>query len=83
MTLRDQFLSLCRLYADAKGLSLGRLSSQMFDDGKKIPAIEEGSDLTTRRFEAGIRFLADSWPEDLLWPGHTLRPIASLEDAAA
>lgn len=81
MTLRDQFLALCRLYADAKSITLGRLSSQMFDDGKKIPAIEDGSDLTTRRFEAGVRFLAENWPDGLIWPYHTRRPV--IEQAAA
>jgi hypothetical protein len=81
MTLRDQFLALCRLYAEAKDISLGRLSSQMFDDGKKIPAIEAGSDLTTRRFESGVRFLAENWPPELAWPDHTRRP--AVEKVAA
>ncbi len=76
MTLRDQFLTLARLYAQSEGIELSRLSSRIFDDSKKIPALEAGSDITTGRFEVAVAYIAARWPADMEWPPGVYRPSA-------
>lgn len=83
MTLRDQFLTLARLYAQAEGIGLAALSSRVFNDSKKIPALAAGRDFTTARYEAGVRYIAARWPADIAWPDGVHRPAPLPEESAA
>lgn len=70
----DMLLRLARLYAEAEGVELTTVSSRVFDDGKKLSAIEQGADLQTRRLERAIQWLSDNWPSQAKWPVDISRP---------
>ena len=75
----DQLLTLARVYAAAEGVGLTTVSARVFDDGKKLSAIEHGADIQVRRYEKALRWFAQNWPAEAQWPSEIERP--ALEDA--
>lgn len=80
MNLRNQLLKLASNYCLAVGLSKSRVSTQIFNDGKRLSLIEGGSDLTTKSFEKAVLWFSARWPENAEWPEGIRRPDA--RDAA-
>jgi hypothetical protein len=74
MTSIEQLLTLSRLYAEAQGIKLSTLSSRMFNDGKRLDAIEAGRPIQVTTFERAMQWLSDNWPEDPAWPAGITRP---------
>jgi hypothetical protein len=74
MALTDQLLTVARTYAEARSLSLSRVSTIVFNDGKKIEAIENGADLQTQNFERAMGWFAENWPDGARWPADVPRP---------
>lgn len=74
MQLTDQLLAASRAYLAARGMSQPRLSTLLFNDGKRLRQIEEGKDLTTKTLERAMRWLSDNWPEETDWPDGVDRP---------
>ncbi|MCZ7564725.1 MAG: hypothetical protein M5U08_13875 [Burkholderiales bacterium] len=77
MSAIDQLLQLSRIYIAAERCELSTLSSRMFNDGKKLGAIERGGDIQVRRCERAIRWLSDNWPATTPWPAEIERPRAA------
>lgn len=77
LTLKEQLLSVANAFAHGRGLSLSRVSTMVFGDGKVISRLLDGSDLTTARFEAAMLWFSDNWPEGVVWPSQVLRPGAA------
>ncbi len=50
------------------------ISHRIFDDGKKLTAIRNGSDLTTSRYRVAVEWFDRNWPADALWPTDIVRP---------
>lgn len=75
--MRDQILTVARTYCDARGLSPSRVSTLVFNDGKKIGAIEAGGDLLTDKFEQAMVWFSDHWPDKATWPADIARPEVS------
>lgn len=82
MTGIDQLLLVARTYAEAERIDLKAVSSRVFDDSKKLPAIEAGADLTTRRYEAALQWFSDHWPARTPWPKGVRRPAMSAAEPA-
>lgn len=78
MTLKDQLLALATGYATHQGISLVRLSSRVFDDGKKLNSLAERGDITTARFERGMKWFSENWPDGAEWPLSVPRPDVAL-----
>ena len=74
MTLRDQISRVARAYCEARGLSLSRVSTIVFNDGKKLGAIEDGADLNTIKFEQAMAWFSVNWPDGAVWPEDVPRP---------
>lgn len=56
------FVEACRVYARAAKLSEATVSTQVFDDGKRLRLLANGeADLTTRRLVKAQARLADLW----------------------
>lgn len=72
--LKLLLLKLSDHYATARGLSISRVSTLVFADGKVLTRISNGGDLTTGRFEAAIGWFSDNWPADVEWPSDIDRP---------
>lgn len=78
----DQLLRVARLYAELEGVPLSTVSSRVFNDGKKIRALEEGADINVGRLERALRWFSDNWPGNGGWPVEVPRPSASAEARA-
>lgn len=75
MMMRDQILTVARTFCRAKALSFSRVSTLVFNDGKKLNAIEEGADLQTASFERAMAWFSDNWPAQKAdWPAEVARP---------
>ncbi len=66
--LRLLLLNLSELYASARGLSISRVSTLVFADGKVLTRIAGGGDITTGRFESAICWFSNNWPDGEPWP---------------
>jgi hypothetical protein len=74
MTLRSQVLCTASSYALQRGISLSRISTIVFGDGKALRRIQSGGDLTTGTFERGMAWFSANWPEGVDWPADVPRP---------
>lgn len=75
MPLTEQLLAVARAYCAARGLSLARVSTLVFNDGKKLGGIaEKGVDLSTSKFEGAMAWFSANWPEGADWPEGVPRP---------
>lgn len=75
MILTQQLIAVAKAYSKARGLSLARVSTLVFNEGKKLAAIEfGGADLATGRFESAMHWFSDNWPEGASWPDGVARP---------
>jgi hypothetical protein len=70
----EHLLTLARLYGEVVGIEQSTVSSRVFDDGKKLGAIEQGSDIQVRRLERAVQWFSDHWPADQEWPAGIARP---------
>lgn len=77
MSAIEDLLTLSRVYMQAEGVSTTTLSHRMFNDGKKLTAIETGSDIQVTRYERAIQWLSDNWPKGSEWPADISRPLAA------
>lgn len=74
MSAIEDLLELSRAYIQAAGVEPSTLSSRMFNDGKKLAAIEAGRDIQVMRYERAMQWLSDNWPEGADWPRSIPRP---------
>lgn len=74
MNAIEQLLALANEYARAEGVPLPTVSSRVFDDGKKLSAIQAGSDIQVRRLERAVNWFSDHWPDKATWPSIVPRP---------
>lgn len=80
MMLKTALIEISKRYAYAKSLSVSRVSTLVFGDGKVIARLEAGAGITTDRFELGIRWFSLNWPEHAVWPEGVDRP--SIDEVA-
>jgi len=74
MSTLKPLLSLIDAYIDVTGTTDASLSLRAFNDGKRIPALRRGADLTTRRLDQTIAWFSANWPENAEWPDGVDRP---------
>jgi hypothetical protein len=74
MSAIDHLLAVARVYAQAEGIEMQTVSSRALGDGKKLGAIEDGSDIQVRRFEKTMQWFSDNWPGAAEWPLGVPRP---------
>lgn len=83
MQLTEQLITVAQAYCDHRRLSLARVSTIVFNEGKKLSAIADGrADLATGRFEKAMRWFSNNWPDGLKWPDAVLRPSAPSSSCA-
>lgn len=74
MRLTDQLLTVARAYCAACELSPARVSTLIFNDGKKLDLLEQGKDLATKNHERAMQWFSDRWPAETDWPAEVMRP---------
>ncbi|MCC8945969.1 hypothetical protein H8A97_12890 [Bradyrhizobium sp. Arg62] len=72
--MTDQLIAAARAYCRAKDLSLSRVSTLIFNDGKRLDAIQAGGDLSTARYEHAMGWFSEHWPDLEPWPKGVERP---------
>jgi len=81
MLFTDQLLAVARAYAEAEAVDLPVVSSRVFDDSKKLPAVaSDAASVTLRRAEAALRWFSAHWPDGAVWPAGVPRPAGHLSD---
>lgn len=84
MIAPEDIVRLARQFSAETGVSISAISSRVFDDGKKLPAmIERDADLTLRRAAVALQWFSDNWPQGARWPDGIHRPkVSNGADAA-
>ncbi len=82
MISAQHIVSLATVYSAATAVPIGTISHRVFDDGKKIQAMEAGADITLRRYNMALRWFAENWPVDAIWPSEVARPSDSEKELA-
>jgi hypothetical protein len=78
MSAIDQLLRVARRYAEIENIPLSTVSSRVFDDGKKLGALEDGADINVGRLERALLWFSERMPEGK-WPSEIARPSISFE----
>lgn len=73
----EQLLTVARRYAEIENIPLSTVSSRALDDGKKLRALETGSDINVGRLERALRWFSENWPGGD-WPSDVPRPEAAV-----
>lgn len=89
MTLREQFICVASAFALAsKGRKTGEtqslksVSTRIFRDGKTVPRVFAGGDITTGSYERAMEWFSTNWPEGAYWPEGIARPQPREGEAA-
>jgi hypothetical protein len=75
-------LFLSEEFSRLTGVKENTLSSRIFADSKKLPALRNGADITTGRFNTAFQWFSENWPSDAEWPESIRRPSPSAGDQA-
>ncbi|MCA0032715.1 hypothetical protein [Mesorhizobium sp. B263B2A] len=76
-----ELLSIVDAYMTATGRKETTVSTTVFNDGKKLTSLRDGTaDIGTRRYNSAIMWFAANWPDGAVWPDGVARPM--VEQAA-
>lgn len=75
------FLILIERFCQAARIAEATLSSRLFNDGKRIAALRNGSDIGVLRLGRAIGWLSVNWPEAAVWPEGVKRPKPETSEA--
>ena len=70
----ERLIIVAGTYCASARRSRSRVSTIIFNDGKRLDRIADGADLTTTAWERAMQWLSDNWPEGLEWPAGVERP---------
>ncbi|TIW28730.1 MAG: hypothetical protein E5V63_04355 [Mesorhizobium sp.] len=77
----SQLIFVADAYIAATGRKETTVSTSVFNDGKKLTALRDGSaDIGVRRFNVALEWFSAHWPVDAVWPEGVSRP--GVEQAA-
>lgn len=79
MTLISQILAVADVFCSARRLSKARVSTLVFNDGKRLARLAEGRDLNTGSYESAMAWFSSNWPSGTEWPAMVPRPAVRLE----
>jgi hypothetical protein len=81
MNHREKLLSLAHRFAEARGLSIARVSTLVRNDGKFFDGLATGKDCTLTTLEYCLQWFSNHWPSDATWPEGVDRPAKTNEAA--
>ncbi len=67
-------LAVLKLFATHTDRSVSTASRVVFGSGDVPARLRDGSTITVRRVDQGLRYMSENWPEGVPWPRHTPRP---------
>lgn len=74
----EDLMATADAYCAAKSLSRSRVSTLVFNDGKKLDLVAGGADLQTGKFEHAMSWFATNWPDNVAWPLGIARPSVTV-----
>lgn len=74
MLTADHLLTVVDAYREARGVSDARVSTLLFNDGKRIKTLREGGDIGSRFLATAFHWLSNHWPDPAPWPDAIPRP---------
>lgn len=76
-----ELLSIVDAYMKATGRKETTVSTTVFNDGKKLTSLRDGTaDIGTRRYNSALTWFSENWPDGAVWPEGVSRP--EVEQAA-
>jgi hypothetical protein len=76
LSLKEKLLLVSDTYCKAVELSDARVSTLLFNAGRKIFFLKNGTDLSTGNWERAMQWFSDRWPARTKWPTNVKRPRA-------
>ena len=76
----EQLLKIARRYAELRDVPLSTVSSRVFDDGKKLGALESGADINVKRLEKALGWFSENLSAEE-WPTDVPRPCCLADEA--
>lgn len=71
----SHLLAVADAYRNATGLKETTVSTNVFNDGKKLTALREGeADIGVKRLQTALCWFSAHWPDDAEWPKFVMRP---------
>ena len=80
MTAREQLLTVASAYAAARDISIARVSTIVFNHGRRLRGVAEGRDICTGTFERAMLWFSRNWPADTEWPDGISRPVVTASE---
>lgn len=69
----ERLLTVADAYCAAAKRSRSRISTIIFNDGKRLDRIADGADLTTTAWENAMQWFSENWPDGCEWPNEVAR----------
>lgn len=70
----DHLLTLVSPFCAARRISEARLSTLLFNDGKRVALLRAGGDISSRKLVEAFQWFSDHWPDGADWPPSVPRP---------
>lgn len=74
MSLVSHLLVIADIFCAGRGLSRARVSTIVFNDGKRLDRLAQGKGLQINTYERAMLWFAANWPEGADWPSDVPRP---------
>lgn len=74
ISTRDRLLFIATTFAQARGLSMARVSTLAANDGKILARLAAGRDCTLGTYDEMLAWFSANWPEGVAWPEGVQRP---------
>ena len=74
LPMAHDLVVLARAYARLTTYSMSTISTRIFNDGKTLSKILEGSDITLGRYAMAVDWFSEQWPSGAAWPSAIFRP---------
>lgn len=73
-SLVSHLIILADTFCARRSLSRGRVSTLVFNDGKRLDRLAQGKGLQTSTYERALAWFSANWPEGAEWPADVPRP---------
>lgn len=73
-SLVSNLLILADAFCTRRSLSRGRVSTLVFNDGKRLDRLAQGKGLQINTYERALEWFSANWPEGAEWPAGVPRP---------
>ena len=72
-----------QLFSDATGVAISTLSSRIFNDGKRLAKVVDGTtDVGLKKYDEALQYFSDNWPDGTEWPLDVARPAPAPKEQA-